>query len=61
MSLIAEQYTAVVHLLSDILKLPEPQLPKRKRRSGFNTGKAVAITDTSFVTELKGTLHREQG
>ena len=41
-------------VLSDILKLPEPQLPKRKRKPGFNTGKAVAITDNSFVIELKG-------
>ena len=32
---------------SQVLKLPEPAPPKRKRKPGFNTGKAVTITDTS--------------
>ena len=40
-------------VVSEVLKLPEPQLPKRKRKPGFNTGKAVTITDTSFITELR--------
>ena len=40
-------------VLSEVLKLPEPAPPKRKRKPGFNTGKAVTITDTSFLTELE--------
>ena len=37
------------NVLSEVLKLPEPQSPKRK--AGFNTGKAVSITE--FVSDLK--------
>jgi len=40
-------------VLSEVLKLPEPQPPKRKRKAGFNTGKAVSITNDSFVSDLK--------
>ena len=38
---------------SDVLKLPE-QVPSRgKEKPCFNMGKAVTITDTSFLSELK--------
>jgi len=33
------------NVLSEVLKLPEPQPPKEKRKAGFNTGKAVSITE----------------
>ena len=31
-------------VLSEVLKLPQPTAPKRKRKPGFNTGKSVSIT-----------------
>ena len=38
--------------LSEVLKLPEPTAPKRKRKPGFNTGKSVLITNDSFLEKL---------
>ena len=38
--------------LSEVLKLPQPTSPKRKRKPGFNTGKSVSITDDSFLENL---------
>ena len=35
-------------VLSEVLKLPQPTAPKRKRKPGFNTGKSVHITNYSF-------------
>ena len=40
-------------VLSEVLKLPEPAPPKRKRKPGFNTEKAVTISDTSFSQNWK--------
>jgi hypothetical protein len=38
--------------LSEVLKLPEPNAPKRKQKPGFNTGKSVSITNDSFLINL---------
>lgn len=40
-------------VLSEVLKLPEPKNPRRRRKVGFNTGKAVTISNDSFLQELK--------
>ena len=38
--------------LSEVLVLPKPISPKRKRKPGFNTGKSVPIMNDSFLETL---------